>query len=276
MHEGVIPPYLPLYPMSVTEFEALQKYLEAAQSKGWIQKSTSPAGAPILFAKKADRGLHLCVDYRGLNEMTSTNRYPLPQIDELIDRVTGTNIFTKLDLRDVYHRIRIRRGDKWKTADLPAYINEAMKGILDIYCIVYLDDILIYSQNEQEHREHVSEVLRRLAQHQLYAKLSKCEFHREEVNMEKGRKRGAFELSSEARTAFHALKEAFVNSPILIHFDPGKQIIVHMDVSKVAVVGILMQSGDAELAQPWLNDYHPVAYFSKKLNPAQRNYDTHD
>ncbi|KAL1952490.1 hypothetical protein VTO42DRAFT_5191 [Malbranchea cinnamomea] len=236
MHEGVTPPYRPFYPMSETELEALWKYLEAAQSKGWIQKFISTARAPILFTKKADRGLHLCVDYRGLNEMTHKNHYPLPQIDELIDHTAFRTRYSHFEY------LVIPFGLTNASTIFQAYINEAMKGILDIYYIVYFDDILIYSQNEQEHREHISEVLRRL----------------------------------EARTTFYALKEAFVNPPVLMHFDLGKQIIVHTDASKVAVAGILMQPGDAEPAQSWLSDYHPVAYFSKKLNPAQRNYDTHD
>jgi hypothetical protein len=171
--------------------------------KGWIRESTSPAGAPILFVKKPDGTLRVCVDYRGLNDITIKNRYSLPRIDEMLDRLVGAKYFTKLDLRDAYHRIRIQKGDEWKTAfrtryghyeylvmpfglcnapaTFQAYINQAMHGILDVYVIVYMDDILIYSQTEEEHVEHVKAVLARLQTHRLYAKLSKCEFHRSEV-----------------------------------------------------------------------------------------------
>lgn len=197
------PPFGPLYPCSAKELEHLRAYLVDMQGKGWIRESTSPAGAPILFAKKADGSLRVCVDYRGLNEITVKNRYPLPRIDEMLDRLVGAKIFTKLDLRDAYHRIRIKRGDEWKTAfrtryghyeylvmpfgltnapaTFQAYINRALKGLIDEFVIVYLDDILIYSQNEEEHEEHVKRTLQRLKDANLYAKTSKCEFHVREL-----------------------------------------------------------------------------------------------
>ncbi|KAF7116923.1 hypothetical protein CNMCM5793_005553 [Aspergillus hiratsukae] len=200
---GKTPPYGRLYSLSQYELQVLREYIDKFMKRGWIRPSTSPAGAPVLFTRKADGSLRLCVDYRGLNDITVKNRYPLPRIDELMDRLVGARYFTKLDLRDAYHRIRIKRGDEWKTAfrtryghfeylvmpfgltnapaTFQAYINEAMKGILDDFCIVYLDDILIYSQTEEEHVRHVSEVLERLQRHNLYAKLSKCSFHQTEV-----------------------------------------------------------------------------------------------
>jgi hypothetical protein len=208
MHEirlvnGKTPPYGPLYSMSRTELEALRKYLDEMLRKGWIRESSGPVAAPILFVKRPDGGLRLCVDYRGLNAITIKNRYPLPRIDELMDRISGARFFTKLDLRDAYHRIRIRRGDEWKTAfrtrygqfeylvmpfrltnapaTFQAYINKTMIGILNEFCVVYLDDILIYLNTEEEHVRHVREVLWRLASANLYAKLSKCEFHKTEV-----------------------------------------------------------------------------------------------
>lgn len=197
-------PWGPIYPLSEFELATLRHFLEDMLQRKLIRHSTSPAGAPVLFAKKPDGSLRLCVDYRGLNEQTIKNRYPLPRIDELMDRVAGSKIFSKLDLRDAYQRLRIRRGDEWKTAfrtryghyeylvmpfglsnapaTFQAYINHAMKGLLDISVIVYLDDILIYSKNEEEHEQHVKEVLYRLQKHNLYAKLQKCDFHKTEVN----------------------------------------------------------------------------------------------
>jgi hypothetical protein len=134
----------------------------------------------------------LCVDYRGLNKLTIKNRYPLPLISETLDQLAGARIFSQLDLRDAYHRIRIRLGDEWKTAfrtryshfeytvmpfgltNAPAtfqsYINRALAGLLDKFCVVYLDDILIFSQTEEEHIRHVREVLQRLRTFRLYAK----------------------------------------------------------------------------------------------------------
>jgi hypothetical protein len=147
--------------------------------------------------------LRLCVDYRALNKFIIKNRHPLPLIDKTIDRLAGIKVYIKLDLRDVYHRIRIKPGDEWKTAfrtryghyeyiimlfgltnapaTFQAYINEALDGYLDIFCVAYMDDICIYSDSLEEHKEHVRKVLDRLRKYGLYAKLSKCEFHKTEI-----------------------------------------------------------------------------------------------
>jgi hypothetical protein len=196
-------PFGPLYNLSPKELAVLRDYLDAALEKGWIRRSTSPAGAPILFVPKKDGKLRLCVDYRGLNKVTIKNRLALPLISETLDRLTGANWFTKLDLRDAYHRLRIKRGDEWKTAfrtryghfeylvmpfgltNAPAtfqgYINRALAGLLDITCVVYLDDILIFSETLPELWRRTGEVLTRLREYKLYAKMEKCEFAVREV-----------------------------------------------------------------------------------------------
>ncbi len=110
------PPFGPLYSLSSTQLKALREYIESALQKGWIAHSKSPAGAPILFVPKKDGGLRLCVDYRGLNKVTVKNRYPLPLIGEILDCLVGAKRYTKLDLKDAYYRIRIRKSDRWKTA----------------------------------------------------------------------------------------------------------------------------------------------------------------
>ena len=114
--DGKDPPYGPLYNLSNTELKVLREYLDDALAKGWIRHSVSPAGAPILFVPKKDGGLRLCVDYQGLNQVTIKNRHPLPLISKTLDRLSGAKVFSKLDLKDAYHRIRIRKGDEWKTA----------------------------------------------------------------------------------------------------------------------------------------------------------------
>ena len=351
-------PWGPLYNLSGRELQLLREYLETMQTKGWIRTSASPAGAPILFVPKADGTLRLCVDYRGLNAVTVKNRYPLPRIDEMLDRLVGAKIYTKLDLRDAYHRIRIKRGDEWKTAfrtryghfeylvmpfglcnapaSFQAYINQTLAGLLDITCIVYLDDILIFSQNEDAHKEHVAQVLERLRGAKLYAKTSKCEFHRPSVKflgyiidavgvsmdperistieewpepktyteiqvflgfcgffrrfiwkysdltapmtdllkgMQKGRKLGQVELTGEAKRSFQSLKERFRSTPVLQHFDPNLRIILRTDASKFALAGILMQP---EVLETGKSTWHPVAFLSRKLTGAERNYDVHD
>lgn len=105
---GKAPPMGPIYNLSVAELKVLRKYIDENLSKGFIEPSESPAGSPILFVKKPDGGLGLCVDYRGLNAITIKNRYPLPLINESLDRFSGARMFTKLDVRDAFHRIRIK------------------------------------------------------------------------------------------------------------------------------------------------------------------------
>jgi len=201
--EGKTPPYGPLYGMSREELEALKKYLEENLNKSFIRHSSSPAGAPVLFVKKSDGSLRLCVDYRGLNEITVKNRYPLPLIQETLTRLSKARWFTKLDLRGAYNLVRIAEGEEWKTAfrtryghfeynvmpfgltNAPAsfqhFINDTLRDFLDVFCTAYLDDILIYSDSLAEHKIHVKQVLEKLEHAGLYLKPEKCEFHVQEV-----------------------------------------------------------------------------------------------
>jgi transposase InsO family protein len=203
IQEGKEPPYGPLYPLSQKELEALREYLQENLDKGFIRLSKSPAGAPILFVPKKDGSLRLCVDYRGLNSVTIKNRYPLPLIGEILDRVNGATVFSKIDLKDAYYRIRIKPGDEWKTAfrtryghfeflvmpmgltnapaAFQAYINHTLRNLVDGFCIVYLDDILVFSRSEEEHTEHLRQVCDRLREAELYAKPSKCQFYQREM-----------------------------------------------------------------------------------------------
>ncbi len=112
LEKGSLPPYSPIYNLSKKELGVLQEYLGSALEKGWIWKSTSPTGAPILFVPKKDGTLWLCVDYRALNQITIKNHYPLPLISKTLDRLQGAKVFTCLDLRNAYYCIRIRPGNK--------------------------------------------------------------------------------------------------------------------------------------------------------------------
>jgi hypothetical protein len=111
LEPGQRPPFRPLYNLSATELKALRDYLEKALANGWIKRSASEAGAPILFVPKKDGSLRLCVDYRGLNAISIKNRHPLPLISETLDRLGGASVFSKLDLKDAYYRIPIRPSD---------------------------------------------------------------------------------------------------------------------------------------------------------------------
>lgn len=195
LEEGKQPPFGPLYSLSELELKALSEWLEENLSKGFIRASRSPAGAPILFVKKKDGSLRLCVDYRALNNITIKNRYPLPLIPEALDRLRKAKIYTKLDLRGAYNLVRVKKGDEWKTAfrtryghfeclvmpfgltNAPAvfqhFMNDVFRDMLDHTVLIYLDDILIFSDNEEDHVKHVKAVLNRLIEHKLYAKAEK-------------------------------------------------------------------------------------------------------
>jgi hypothetical protein len=170
------PPYGPIYSLSPEELKVLRQYLEDNLRKGFIRNSQSPCAAPILFVKKPDGTLRLCVDYRGLNKITVKNRYPLPLINELFDRLRQAKYFTKLDMKDGYHRLRMADGEEWKTAfrtryglyeyrvmpfglcNAPGtfqfYVNDVFRDYLDDFMSAYLDDLLIYSATLKEHKCH--------------------------------------------------------------------------------------------------------------------------
>jgi hypothetical protein len=184
--------------MPPKELAELKTQLQELLDKGYIRPSSSPWGCPTLFVKKKDGSLRLCVDYRPLNAVTIKNKYPLPRIDVLFDQLARAKVFSKIDLRSGYHQIKIRPCDIPKTAfstryglyeylvmsfgltNAPDYfmylMNSAFMTELYKFVVVFIDDILIYSKNEEEHAEHLRVVLQRLRDHKLYAKFSKCEF----------------------------------------------------------------------------------------------------
>ncbi|KAJ4801596.1 polyprotein [Rhynchospora pubera] len=192
------------YRMAPAELRELKTQLEELLEKGFIRPSTSPWGAPVLFVRKKDGTLRLCIDYMDLNKVTVPNRYPLPRIDDLFDQLQGSQVYSKIDLRSGYHQLRIRPSDVPKTAfrtryghyeflvmsfgltNAPAYfmnlMNRVFEEYLDSFVVVFIDDILVYSNSAEEHEHHLRLVLQRLREHQLYAKLSKCEFWLEQIS----------------------------------------------------------------------------------------------
>lgn len=168
IEERKTPPFGPIYSLSEPERKELVDYITKNLKKSFIRRSTSPAASPILLVKKRSGALRLWVDYRGLDAMTKKNRYPLPLISDLLDRVQGATHFTKFDLTSAFNLIRIAEGDEWKTAfrthlglfeylvmpfglrNAPsvfqAFIQDTLRDLLDIICVVYLDDILIFSK----------------------------------------------------------------------------------------------------------------------------------
>uniref|UniRef100_A0A3B3HTI1 Uncharacterized protein n=1 Tax=Oryzias latipes TaxID=8090 RepID=A0A3B3HTI1_ORYLA len=187
---GSLPPHRP-YDCSIELVKAL--------SAGHIRPSSSPVGAGFFFVQKKDRTLRPCIDYRDLNQITVKNKYSLPLIDSALHSVQDARVFSKLDLRNAYYLVRMREGDEWKTAfntplghfeylvmpfgltNAPAtfqnLVNDVLRDFLNRFVFVYLDDILIYSRDLDEHTHHVRQVLSRLLENRLYVKAEKCEFH---------------------------------------------------------------------------------------------------
>ena len=347
LEQGKQPTFGPIYALSEKELGTLRKYLDENMKKGFIQKSESPAGYPILFVPKKDGSLRLCVDYRKLNDITIKNRYPLPNISELQDRLSEAKIFTALDLRGAYNLIRMKAGEEWKTAFRTRYghyeykvmpfgltnapatcqqmINDALRDLLDVTVVAYLDDILIYSKDPAKHESHVKQVLERLANYKLRLKPEKCEWSKEEVkflgfmigknsiridpaklaavkewnqptNVKEvqsflgfvnynrkfikhfsqigaplhnlTRKDKPFVWDDKCETAFQKLITACTSEPVLCMFNPKKPIRIETDASDLAIGGCLTQEYDGK--------HHPIAYHSRKMSPAEQNYDIHD
>uniref|UniRef100_A0A8C5MEV2 Gypsy retrotransposon integrase-like protein 1 n=1 Tax=Leptobrachium leishanense TaxID=445787 RepID=A0A8C5MEV2_9ANUR len=346
LYPGASIPFGRIYPLSGPELNVLKDYINENLHKGFIRPSTSPVGAPIFFVGKKDGGLRPCIDYRALNKITIKNKYPLPLITEFMDRLRGAQYFTKLDLRDAYNLVRIRGGDEWKTAfrsryghfeylvmpyglcNAPAtfqrFLNDIFRDVLDISVIIYLDDILIFSDTIERHHDQVKKVLQRLRKYNLYAKLEKCTFDSQEIDFlgfvltpdsirmdrekikavedwpvpanRKGiqcflgfcnfyRKfikdfsrlvkplteltsiHSRFIWTTRAQHAFDELKKRFTTAPILALPNPNISYYMEVDASEYAIGAIFSQRTD-------YNDMlHPVAYYSKTLSPAQRNYD---
>ncbi|GJS00059.1 putative reverse transcriptase domain-containing protein [Tanacetum coccineum] len=201
-HIDLVPGAAPVarapYRLAPSEMKELSDQLQELSDKGFIRPSSSPWGAPVLFVKKKDGSFRMCIDYRELNKLTVKNRYPLPRIDDLFDQLQGSSVYSKIDLRSGYHQLRVREEDIPKTAFRTRYghyefqvmpfgltnapavfmdlMNRVCKPYLDKFVIVFIDDILIYSKNEQEHEEHLKQILELLKKEELYAKFSKCEF----------------------------------------------------------------------------------------------------
>jgi hypothetical protein len=195
---GTAPIYKNPYRMSDKQLAKLKEQIQELQGKGYIRPSSSPWGAPVIFVLKKDGTQRMCVDYRALNAVTIKNKYPLPRIDDLFDQLRGASVFSKIDLRFRYHQLKIRERDIPKTAFITRYglyeytvmsfglinaptyfmylMNKVFMEYLDKFVVVFFDDILIYSKDEEEHEKHRHSVLQKLRNHQLYAKMSKCEF----------------------------------------------------------------------------------------------------
>ncbi|KAA3484657.1 DNA/RNA polymerases superfamily protein [Gossypium australe] len=195
---GISPIYIASYRMAPTELKELKAQLQELTDRGFVRPSFSPCGASVLFVKKKDGSIRMCIDYRQLNKVTIKNKYPLPRIDDFFDQLKGATLFSKIDLRSSYYQLRVEESDVPKTAFRIRYghyeflvlifrltnaptifmdlINRIFRPNLDRFVVVFINEILIYYQDKSEHAEHLRIVLQTLRDKQLYAKFSKCEF----------------------------------------------------------------------------------------------------
>ena len=201
---GAASTFITPYRMAPVELKELKIQLQELLEKRFIHQSVSPLGAPVLFVKKKDSTLRLCVDYRQLNKMTVKNKYLLPRIHDLFDQLKGAGVFSKIDLLSGYHQLRIKDAYVNKTVFRMRYghyeflvmlfgltngsvafidlMNHIFRPFLDQFVVVFIDDILVYSKDREDHDTHLRVVLEILRKEQLYAKMSKCEFWLKEVS----------------------------------------------------------------------------------------------
>ncbi|KAG8485940.1 hypothetical protein CXB51_019280 [Gossypium anomalum] len=261
---GTTPISIAPYRMAPLELKELKAQLQELTDKGFVRPSSSPWGAPVLFVKKKDGSMRLCIDYRQLNKVTVKNKYPLPRIDDLFDQLKGATVFSKIDLRSGYYQLRVKESDVPKTAfrtryghyeflvmpfgltNAPAIFMDLMNRIfrpyLDKFVVVFIDDILIYSHDETEHAEHLRTVLQILRDNQLYAKFSKSEFWLREVGF-------------------------------LGHIVSGEGIKV--DPSKISAIVDWKPPKMYQKLEVFLEG-KVIAYASRQLKPHEKNYPTHD
>ena len=192
------------YRMAPAKLKELKVQLQELLDKGFIQPSVSPWGAPVLFVKKKDGTLRMCIDYQQINKVTVKNKYPLPRIEDLFYQLKGAGVFSKIDLRSGYYQLRVKEVDVSKTAFRTGYghyeflvmqfgltnapatfmdlMNRVFRPYVDQFVVVFIDDVLVYSKDAQEHEQHLKIVLQTLREKKLYAKLSKCDFWLKEVS----------------------------------------------------------------------------------------------
>ncbi|GJJ74408.1 hypothetical protein EMPS_06766 [Entomortierella parvispora] len=318
------PPFRPVIRLSIAELDELRKQLDQLLAAGFIKPSTSPYGAPVLFVRKKDGTLRMCVDYRGLNKITRKNRHPLPRIDELLDRFRGARYYSKLDLLSGYHQQRIFEPHTHKTAfrcryghfefnvvpfgltNAPASFSNMMlrvlDPVLDKWVVVYLDDLLIYSKTKKEHLQHLRSVLALLRKNGLYAKLSKCSFMQDETeflghtitkdgiktsaglskaiiriglcrdcppSLFPPRQQHSLQMDRRTTICIPSAQTRHLLRPRPPHLRPRSLTFVETDASGFAIGAVLLQT-DRE------GNTHPIAFTSRKMQSAERNYPVHE
>ncbi|KAA3484011.1 DNA/RNA polymerases superfamily protein [Gossypium australe] len=275
---------------------SIAPYRMASTELKELKPSFSPCGAPVLFVKKKDGTMRMCIDYRQLNKVTIKNKYLLPRVDDLFDQLRGATVFSKIDLRSGYYQLRVIESDVPKNAFRMRYghykflvmpfgltnapvvfmdlMNQIFRPYLDHFVALFIDDILIYSCDETQHAEHLRIVLQTLREKQLYAKFSKFNFHC--VTLFLGlvgyyrRFVKDFLMIATPLTkllqkdSFDQLKALLTEALVIVQPKSDKEFIVYSDASLNGLGCVLMQEGKV------------IAYASRQLKPHEKNYPTHD
>ncbi|GJU54510.1 putative reverse transcriptase domain-containing protein [Tanacetum coccineum] len=308
------------YRLAPSEMKELSKQLQEFSEKGFIRPSSSPWGAPVLFVKKKDGSFRMCIDYQEMNKLTIKNRYPLPRIDDLFDQLQGFSVYSKIDLRSSYHQLRIREGDIPITTFRTRFVhyefrvmpfgltnapevfmdlmNHVCKPYLDKFVIVFIDDILIYSKNKEEHGEHLKTILNLLrSEKELHVDPTKIEAIKNwaapitptEVRQFLGlagyyrrfikefsliskpltkltQKNNPYVWGDDEEEAFQTLKLKLCSAPILSLPEGSKDFIMYCDASLKGFGAVLMQREKRRWIE-LLSDYDCVIrYHTGKAN----------
>ncbi|KAA0045456.1 pol protein [Cucumis melo var. makuwa] len=287
LEPGTVPISRAPYRMAPAELKELKVQLQELLDKGFIRPSVSPWGAPVLFVKKNDGSMGLCIDFRELNKVTVKNKYPLPRIDDLFDELQGATMISKIDLRSGYHQLRIKDSDVPKTAFRSRYrhyefivmsfgltnapivfidlMNRVFIEFLDTFMIVFIDDIWIYSKTEAEHEEHLRHVVSKAGVSVDPAKIEAVtSWPRPSTVSELTRKGAPFVWSKTCEDSFKNIKQKLVTAPVLTVPDGSGSFVIYSDASKKGLGYVLMQQGKV------------VAYASRQLKGHEQNYPTHD
>ncbi|GKA06918.1 putative reverse transcriptase domain-containing protein [Tanacetum coccineum] len=321
---GVAPVARAPYRLAPSEMRELSVQLQELLEKGFIRPSSTPWGAPVLFVKKKDGSFRICIDYRELNKLTVKNHYPLPRIDDLFNQLQRSSVYSKIDMRSGYHQLRIKEEYIPITAFRTRYghfvfqvmpfgltnapaifmdlMNRVCKPYLDKFVIMFIDGILFYSKDEEEHGKHLKIILELLKKERLYAKFSKCDFWLDSIEAIKNwvaptmptevrqflRLAGyyqrfieGFSLISKPLTkltqkdkkykwgkyeeeAFQKLKQKLCSASILALPEGTEYFVVYCDASLKGYGAMLMQREKV------------IAYASRQLKVHEENYTTHD